>query len=139
MEYIIGTVLAIIAYCFYAFIIKPSIRETRDWKHNWQQYTIYEQAVNKILEAMVEHEESAENTLLLLNAIVDTYNESLRGDTAESMVAPHYEEPKYDTSRRHPDSEGQEPEGQRPRRPARKRMDGSASARTDADSGSIEK
>lgn len=138
MEYIIGLALAIIAYYFYIFIIEPQIRENRNFKNNWLQYAIYEQAINKILEAMVKHEESAENTLLLLNAIVDTYNESLRGDTVEQMKAPSFEEPTYDTSRRHPDSEGQEPERQRPSRAARKRMDSSDSARTNADSGSIE-
>lgn len=138
MEYVIGLVLAIIAYYFYAFIIEPNMRETRDWKHNWQQYTICEQAINKILEAMVQHEESAENTLILLNVIVDTYNESLRGDTAEAMMAPHFEKPTYDTNRRRSDSEGQESEGQKPRRTARERMEGNTPPRTNTDSDSIE-
>jgi hypothetical protein len=139
MEYIIGTVFAVIAFYFYVFIIQPHLRENRDWKHNWQQYTIYEQAVSKILDAMLTHEESAENTILVLNAIVDTYNESLRGEQAESMMAPYFKEPKYDTGRQHPDSEGQEPERQEPSRAARKRVDSNDQARASQDSGSIEK
>jgi len=108
------------------YVLIRMYRQDKDHEYNLRQLSIVEQAVKRIMqEAMQSEDDIAMNeATVVINAAIDTYNESLRGTSASRMKLEHFRGFNGFSNRDAGSSARQKPEGQEHRSSSRNRMDG---------------
>lgn len=126
--------LIVIGVVMVGFAVRVGLRALKirmDLKYNHRQFAIYERTSNLIFKKAEETDTAREDTMILLNALADVYNESLRGKSANELHMPPFHmmrqssEIGRDSERRQTDSQGDKSEGETEDRTARQDMDSS--------------
>lgn len=111
---------------FIAFLImRKWILNRADLLYNHRELDIYERTINLVMQQLDENT-PREQRISLLNAVVDTYNEQLKGKSAEQMKHPHFQlsyEIQRTENRGRSGSTGQDTARKEPNPPTRSAME----------------
>jgi len=113
--------LIVIAVIVAWFGIRYGLRKLKirmDLNYNHRQYAIHERTCQLIFKKAEETDTPREDTIILLNAAAEVYNESLRGKYADDLQMPPFHimrqssEIGRDSEGRQTDPQGEESEGE---------------------------